>query len=345
MNIAMLGAGAMGCLFGGLLAENGRQVTLLDIDDAHLEAIRSSGLRLETDRGDRRIHGMTVSRPEHCRQPPDLLILFTKSLHTDAALRSVAPLVEGPARVLTLQNGLGNLEAVSRHVDPARVLVGMTTWPADLAGPGHVRSHGGGVIRMLPAGGSRRGGEAQAVANFTGRANAHANAHANANADSNVDSDVIHIATVLNDAGLQCEVDPNVWKAIWEKVAFNAALNSLCAVSGCAVGQLASVDGGPMLARNVVSEVIAVARASGIDADAAACHASVEHAIAHHRGHKPSMLQDVLAGRPTEIETINGEVVARARAAGVPVPHTAQLLGLVRLIQARQSDHPTKRHP
>lgn len=323
MNIAMLGAGAMGCLFGGLLAESGRQVTLLDIDDAHLEAIRRSGLRLETDQGDRRIHGMTVARPEHHRQPPDLLILFTKSLHTDAALRSVAPLLRAPARVLTLQNGLGNLEAVSRHVDPARILVGMTTWPADLAGPGHVRSHGGGVIRMWPARGSGGDGEG----------------------DGNVDTDVMHIATVLNDAGLQCEVDPNVWKAIWEKVAFNAALNSLCAVSGCAVGQLGKVADGPMLARTVVSEVIAVARASGVDADAAACHASVAHAIAHHRGHKPSMLQDVLAGRPTEIETINGEVVARARAAGVPVPHTALLLGLVRLIQARQSDIPTERHP
>ncbi|AYD65941.1 2-dehydropantoate 2-reductase [Achromobacter sp. B7] len=323
MNIAMLGAGAMGCLFGGLLAESGRQVTLLDIDDAHLEAIRRSGLRLETDQGDRRIHGMTVARPEHHRQPPDLLILFTKSLHTDAALRSVAPLLRAPARVLTLQNGLGNLEAVSRHVDPARILVGMTTWPADLAGPGHVRSHGGGVIRMWQARGSGGDGEG----------------------DGNVDTDVMHIATVLNDAGLQCEVDPNVWKAIWQKVAFNAALNSLCAVSGCAVGQLGKVADGPMLARTVVSEVIAVARASGVDADAAACHASVAHAIAHHRGHKPSMLQDVLAGRPTEIETINGEVVARARAAGVPVPHTALLLGLVRLIQARQSDIPTERHP
>ena len=323
MNIAMLGAGAMGCLFGGLLAESGRQVTLLDIDDAHLEAIRRSGLRLETDQGDRRIHGMTVARPEHHRQPPDLLILFTKSLHTDAALRSVAPLLRAPARVLTLQNGLGNLEAVSRHVDPARILVGMTTWPADLAGPGHVRSHGGGVIRMWPARGSGGDGEG----------------------DGNVDTDVMHIATVLNDAGLQCEVDPNVWKAIWQKVAFNAALNSLCAVSGCAVGQLGKVADGPMLARTVVSEVVAVARASGVDADAAACHASVAHAIAHHRGHKPSMLQDVLAGRPTEIETINGEVVARARAAGVPVPHTALLLGLVRLIQARQSDIPTERHP
>ncbi|MPS81343.1 MAG: 2-dehydropantoate 2-reductase [Achromobacter sp.] len=319
MNIAMLGAGAMGCLFGGLLSESGQRVTLLDIDDAQLDAIRSHGLRLETDRGDRRIHGMSALRPEQCREAPDLLILFTKSLHTDAALRGVKALIGAPTRVLTLQNGLGNLEAVTRHVDPARVLVGMTTWPADLAGPGHVSSHGTGVVRL-------RSAVADDVANIA------------VNDAANNAADVAHISQVLNGAGLRCEVDANVWKAIWEKVAFNAALNSLCAVTACSVGQLDLVADGGALARAVVSEVIAVARATGVDADESACHASVAHAIAHHRGHKPSMLQDVLAARPTEIEAINGEVVARARAAGVPVPHTAMLLGLVRLIQARQSD-------
>lgn len=315
MNIAMLGAGAMGCLFGGLLSESGQRVTLLDIDDAQLDAIRSHGLRLETDRGERRIHGMSALRPEQCREAPDLLILFTKSLHTDAALRGVKALIGAPTRVLTLQNGLGNLEAVTRHVDPARVLVGMTTWPADLAGPGHVSSHGTGVVRL-------RSAVADDVANIA----------------ANDAANIAHISQVLDAAGLRCEVDANVWKAIWEKVAFNAALNSLCAVTACSVGQLDLVADGGALARAVVSEVIAVARATGVDADESACHASVAHAIAHHRGHKPSMLQDVLAARPTEIEAINGEVVARAHAAGVPVPHTAMLLGLVRLIQARQSD-------
>lgn len=306
MNITMLGAGAMGGLFGGLLAESGQRVTLIDIDNAQLNAIRANGLRLDTDAGDRRVEGVAALRPEQAVDTPDLLILFTKSLHTDAALRGGAHLLGASTWVLTLQNGLGNLEAVSRHVDPARVLIGMTTWPADLAGPGHVRSHGEGVVRLLPA----EGGVSEKVSRF---------------------------AAVLDAAGLQCQVDPQVWRAIWEKVAFNAALNSLCAVTGCAVGQLDDVPDGPALARAVVAEVIAVARATGVDADAAACQASVAHALAHHRRHQPSMLQDVLAGRRTEIEAINGEVVARAHRAGVPVPNTEMLLGLVRLIQARQA--------
>lgn len=310
MNITMLGAGAMGCLFGGLLAESGQNVTLVDINDAHLNQIRKQGLRLETDHGDRCLRGMTVLRPEQAvqaGQAPDLLIVFTKSTHTDAALRGVARLLAAPTLVLTLQNGLGNVEAVSRHVDPARLLVGMTTWPADMVGPGHVRSHGDGMVRLLSATGG-------------------------------VSESASHIAAVLDAAGLQCQEDPQVWRAIWEKVAFNTALNSLCAVTGCTVGELDRAPDGPGLAREVVAEVIAVAHASGVDADAASCQASVAHAIAYHRDHKPSMLQDVLAKRPTEIEAINGEVVARAHRAGVPVPNTEMLLRLVRLIQARDAD-------
>jgi 2-dehydropantoate 2-reductase len=101
------------------------------------------------------------------------------------------------------------------------------------------------------------------------------------------------------------------------------------------VGQLDAVPEGALLAREIVQEVIAVARASGVEADARRCLASVADAMAQHRTHKPSMLQDLLAGRPTEIESINGEVIARARQVGVPVPRTETLYALVRLVEAR----------
>jgi 2-dehydropantoate 2-reductase len=143
------------------------------------------------------------------------------------------------------------------------------------------------------------------------------------------------VAAVLDAAGLNCAVDPQVWTSIWEKVAFNAALNSLCAATGCTVGQLDAAPEGVALARSIVLEVVAVARSQGIELDAQGCLDSVAFAIAHHRTHKPSMLQDVLAGRPTEIGSINGQVLERARQAGVPVPHTETLLGLLRLIEKR----------
>lgn len=304
MNISILGAGAMGSLFGGLLAESGQSVTLLDINDTHLEAIRRQGLRLDTDDGDRCIGGLSACRPEQVTGQPDLLLVFTKAQHTDSALRSIAGHIGEHTLVLTLQNGLGNAEALCRHVAPQRVMIGMTTWPADMAGPAHVRSHGQGVVRLLSLDGVERQGSTQ-------------------------------VAAVLEAAGLHCAEDPQVWTSIWEKVAFNAALNSLCAVTGCTVGQLDAAPQGPALARAIVLEVLSVAQSVGVATDARRCLDSVAYAIAHHRAHKPSMLQDVLAGRPTEIGAINGEVLARARQAGIAVPHTETLLGLLRLIEAR----------
>lgn len=308
MKIAILGAGAMGSLFGGLLAETGEQVTLLDINDAHLAAIAAHGLRLETDTGDRRVRSLQALRPSQATQVPDLLIVFTKAMHTRAALASVRQLIGPSTYVLTLQNGLGNVEALGSVVPQERILVGVTTWPADLAGPGHVRSHGAGVIRMMTADG----------------------------ADRPMLERVVH---ALSDAGLQCRVDANVWGAVWEKVAFNAALNPLCTVLNRPVDALGAVEDGPALALTIVEEVLAVARASGVSVDAVKVSDNVRHAIVAHRGHKPSMLQDVLAGRPTEIESINGAVVVAARRHGVRVPHTETLMQLVRLVQA-QSTHP-----
>ncbi|WP_323121085.1 ketopantoate reductase family protein [Burkholderia alba] len=306
MKIAILGAGAMGSLFGGLLAEHGHDVTLIDVNDAHLDAIRRDGLRLDTDAGDRRVSGLRAVRPDEAAggAPPDLLLVFTKSLHTRPALDGVRALLANNPAVLTLQNGLGNVEAIRECVPAERILVGVTTWPADLAGPAHVHSHGAGAIRLMSADGVMRPAVRSACAALTG-------------------------------AGLNCAADPDVWAAIWEKVAFNAALNPLCTVTGCTVDQLGAREDGPRLALAIVAETAAVARAQGIAVDEGKVRASVLHAIAEHRGHRPSMLQDVLAGRRTEIDAINGAVVAAARDAGIAVPHTETLMRLVRIIDAR----------
>ncbi|RKU02734.1 2-dehydropantoate 2-reductase [Burkholderia sp. Nafp2/4-1b] len=310
MRIAILGAGAMGSLFGALLAEHGEAVTLIDVNDAHLDAIRRDGLRIDDDRGERRIRALQAVRPEAASAtapdtPFDLLIVFTKSLHTRTALHGVRALLTPRTFVLTLQNGLGNVETLNAFVPLERILVGVTTWPADFAGPGHVRSHGAGTIRMMTADGAARPIAAT-------------------------------VADALSRAGLACSLDADVWAAIWEKVAFNAALNPLCAATGCTVDQLARVPDGPRLALAIAAETAAVARAKGVAVDGERIARNVEHAICAHHGHRPSMLQDVLAGRRTEIDAINGQVVAAARATGVAVPHTDTLLALVRLIDARR---------
>ncbi|MGA8907750.1 MAG: ketopantoate reductase C-terminal domain-containing protein, partial [Acidobacteriaceae bacterium] len=150
---------------------------------------------------------------------------------------------------------------------------------------------------------------------------------------------------LFNRAGLHAVADPNVWAAVWEKVAFNAAFNALCAVTGCTVEQIELVPSGPAMALAVVAEAIAVARASGVPADLERTQAMVLQSFQTHAGHQPSMLQDILAGRRTEIDSINGAIVRAAQAHNLPAPHTAMLWTLVSLIdarQARQSEERTK---
>lgn len=156
MKITVVGAGAMGSLFGGLLAEQGHDVTLVDVSTAHLQAIQSQGLRLHNDRGERNIRALRACRPEQAEGQPDLVLVFTKTLHTASALAGVARLIGPQTYVLSLQNGLGNVEVIGQHVSAERILIGVTTWPADLVGPGHVHSHGQGVVRLMSADGQDR---------------------------------------------------------------------------------------------------------------------------------------------------------------------------------------------
>lgn len=304
MQIAILGAGAMGSFFGGRLAQAGHAVTLLDIDEAHIDCIRRNGLRLSTDSGEQLVRTLLAQRPEEATQPVEFVIVFTKTMHTEAALAAASAVLGPDTALLSLQNGLGNAERLARFAAPERVMIGVTTWPADKSEPGRVSSHGNGTIRLMSADGQRSTALERTV-------------------------------EVLNEAGLACRADPDVWAAVWEKVAFNAALNSLCAVTQCTVGELTHTPDGESLALKIVGEVVAVARARGIEANEEHVVANVRDALAHHGSHRPSMLQDVLAGRRTEIEAINGAVVEAAASVGVAVPRTDTLASLVRLVQAR----------
>jgi 2-dehydropantoate 2-reductase len=304
-HVAVLGAGAMGSFVGGCIAGLGGRVTLLDIDAAHIAAIVRDGLRMSTDAGEHVVRPAAM-RPEELDAPPDLLIVLTKQPHTAAALDAVRPAIGPSTWVLTLQNGLGNHEAIERLVPLARILLGVTTYPADLLGPGHVGSHGEGQIRLMTA-----DGIARPIAS--------------------------RIAAMLAASGQDCVVDPDLAAAIWSKVAFNAALNSICGVTGCMVGQVGASPAGRQLAIEVAAEVVAVANKAGIGVDGAKVRATLEHAMDTHLTHRPSMLQDILAGRATEIGAINGAVMAVAERVAQPAPRTAALLALVRLVELGQA--------
>ncbi len=297
--IAVVGAGALGSFVGARLAHTGYATTLIDNDPARVSTINHAGLRLESDQVTLEIT-VPASLASDLTQPFDLLIILTKAAHTEAAITSCRHLLGPATHLLTFQNGLGNAAILARHADPDRIVVGMTNWAADSVGPAHVRSVGEGEIRIW---------------HMSGRDEAAVRA----------------IADLLDRAALHGTADPNVEAAIWEKVAFNAAMNSVAAMTGLTVGEIGDDTNGRSLAGMVASEVVGVARAKGLGADPQKVAAMLEHAFQSHRSHRPSMLQDILAGRVTEIEAINGAVVTEAALLGQRVPATETLLKLVRL--------------
>jgi len=299
LRIAVLGAGAMGSFFGGRLKTGGASVTLIDVNQAHLDAITANGLRLDTDDGTKIVRLPAVT-PDKAQGPFDLVLVFTKTVHTRAALDGARHLLGPETFQLSLQNGLGNKEVLLEFADASRALVGMTTYPADMIGPGHVGSHGPGKVRFMTCDGAA--------------------------------SPILEtIAAAFQAGGLDCAADPEVERSIWEKVAFNAALNTIAAVSRTTVGEIGRAPEARALAHEIAGEVVAVANTAGIAADATGVHDLIDHALDTHLNHKPSMLQDVLAGRRTEIDAIAGAVIRQARKLGIPVPTTEALHALVLL--------------
>lgn len=302
MNIAVIGAGAMGCLFGAKLNQIPKNnVLLVDTWEEHVQKINAEGLHIESEDGVEQI-AVKAALASDALVPADLVIIFTKSQHTRTALEGVQGVFRADTLALTLQNGLGNAEKLARYVPMEQILVGTTTFPSDIVDPGRIRTEGGGKTRMMSADGVRR-------------------LHTDA------------IADMFDQAGLNCVVVNDIYVSIWEKVAFNAALNSLCAVTRLPVGGIGGTEEGRRLAITVAAEVIAVANHKGINANLERCHAMIEKAFELHQGHQPSMLQDVLAQRTTEIDAIAGAVVQEASQLGLSVPVTAVLADLVKVIQ------------
>ncbi len=291
----------MGCLFGGQLSRLGIPVTLVDIWREHRDAINSRGLRLHTNSGNYSIP-VKAREASEIDGAVDLLIVFTKTLHSTQALQSVAHLITDQTVVLTLQNGLGNVEKIEKFVPRERILLGVTNYPCDLEGPGHVSSLGAGVVRLYSA-------------------------------DGRVGPMLSWVVERLNQAGFNCQQDPDIERAIWEKVALNSAINSVTAVSRLPVGNVGDSAEGRDLVLDIISEVCSVARASGIGIDEQSIRDTILEAFDDHRDHMPSMLQDLNAGRATEVGGINGAVLEAARKLGMEIPVTQTLYRLVRTIE------------
>jgi len=302
--VIIVGAGAMGCLFAARLAEQGAQVTLADIDRRRLDIIARDGVTLVDDKGERSLP-VEAALPTDVAVAADLVLLFTKGTHSAQAISSVRHLAATKPVALTLQNGIGNAELLAEAFGEDQVLFGTAHVPADLTGPATVVTHGFGGVDL--------GGFTQSSQAFAPAA-----------------------VEWLRRAGFDAKVTENANAAVWEKVAFNAALNAMAMI--CEVAN-AGMDNEPgrRIAANVVGETAAVAAAKGIGLDRERIVATVDAALREHAHHKASMLQDREHGRPTEIELINGAIAREGARLGVPTPVCDTLSDLVRVIEHQRS--------
>jgi 2-dehydropantoate 2-reductase len=301
-SVVIVGAGAMGCLFAARIAEQGAKVTVVDVDRDRLARIAADGITLTDDTGTRTL-AVDAAIAADVQAPVDLVVLFTKGLHSAAAVKSVAHLAASGPIALTLQNGIGNAELLADGFGTDHVLLGTAHIPADLSGPASVATHGFGHLH---------------VGGLTAASHVHAPA----------------VVALLASAGFGAELAGDINAAVWEKVAFNAALNAagmICEVPNAGLDN----EPGRRIATAVVEETVKVAAAAGIAIDRDGIVGNVDAALREHAHHKASMLQDREHNRMTEIETINGAIAREGARLGVPTPVCGTLADLVRVIEAK----------
>jgi 2-dehydropantoate 2-reductase len=314
--LVVAGAGALGSVFGGLLARAGFPVVLVGRAE-HMAAVARGGLRIEGLFGTHTVRGIaTLCDPAALDGPIGTVLLTVKSYDTAAMVRAVAPHLAPDGLLVSLQNGLGNVEQAEDLLGRARVVGARGIFGAELLAPGHVRV----TVNAAPV--------------LDGSPDPHdaaRAAHARAGARR------------FADAGIPSDATDDLLGELWAKVFYNAALNPLGALLGVPYGWLPDDSDARALMDRVIDEAFAVARASHVrlrwpDADAyrADFYGALVPSTAAHRS---SMLQDLERGRPTEIDAINGWVVRRGEALGVPVPANSTLTHLFRARVRRAASH------
>ena len=306
MKIAVLGAGAMGSLYGAKLSANSKnEVYLVDVWKEHIDAVNLHGLQMEEGDDVLLYENLKGHISSEETGVCDLVIVFVKSTVTKTAVESNAA-VFGPNTVaLTLQNGLGNIEQISSVIGAERVIAGTTAHGATMLSPGKIRHAGKGKTIIGELGGH--------------------------------ESDRIRkMAAVLEDAGMETVISGNVLGLVWDKLLVNVGINALTGITKLYNGQLLDYPEIEELLEKAVSEGVAVARAKGI-------RLGFDDPVAHTKdlcrataANKSSMLQDILNGRQTEIDRMNGAIVREGKALGIETPVNLALTNLITYLSRKK---------
>jgi 2-dehydropantoate 2-reductase len=298
--VAVLGAGAVGCYFGGMLARAGAPVTLIG-RSAHVEAFRRDGLLLDALQFKEHVR-VEASTDAAAVAGADFVLVCVKSGDTEAGAKSIVPHLARGATVVSLQNGVDNA-ARMRPLVPAEVVAAVVYVGCEMAGPGHVRHTGRGD---LVVGGAGEAGLQRAAA----------------------------VAALFERAAVPCRVSDNVDGELWTKLIVNCAYNAVCALSRLPYGPMIASPWAREVMPQVVEEAVAVARAEGVRLDTDGLMDRVWKIGEAMPTQFSSTAQDIGLGKPTEIHALNGYVARRGEALGVPAPVNRTLHALVKLREA-----------
>ncbi|WP_437755362.1 ketopantoate reductase family protein [Sorangium sp. So ce1389] len=306
MRILIVGAGAVGGYFGARLALAGEDVTFV-ARGAHGEAMRSRGLVLRTPAGELRTPPLRVVDLDGARGPFDLALIAVKWPSLAAVSARLPGLLAEGGLAVPLLNGLDSEDAVAREVGESRVIAAIAYMSAGLSGPGEIETLAPTRAGLAPY---RSGQEPRVEA----------------------------VAALLERAGVPVRRGSSYRAMLWEKMVWNAPFNAICALTGQRAGVV--VEQMEDLAREAMLEVIAVARSEGAEIPVGIADAMVALTRAEFPLTEPSMLQDVRAGRETEVDILQGAVVERGRRAGVDTPVLRTLATLVRGLSPRANTPP-----
>jgi len=288
MRVAMLGAGAMGGYYGARLANAGEDVVFV-ARGAHLQALKSHGLRVKTADAETIVRVTAVGQTDAVG-PVDLVLFCVKSYDTDTAAESLGPLMTPHTLVLTLQNGLDNVETIASVVGREAVLVGSVYVALQRVAPG-VIVHAGGEGTIVF--GELAGGPTERT---------------------------WRLAEVLQRAGIRHEVSTDMLRILWEKFLFIAGVGGVTALARSGIGPLLASAEGQRLLTASCAELGAVARAEGVQLGDEAVHRIFKQAASLAPQWQSSMARDLEVGRRLEVEALSGAVVRRGRTYDIPTP-------------------------
>ncbi len=300
--IAVMGAGAIGSVIGGMLARKGHMVTLVG-RKPHIDEIRKNGLHISGIWGDytvRDLNGVTEPPQEH----QDVVFLTVKSFDTARAAVEAVPMVGQNTVIVSVQNGLGNIETLVGTFGKEKIIGGMAIFGAVLPEPGNVR------VTVI------------ASETLLGEP------------DGSLTSRVKDIADMIDSAGIPAKASDNIMRDIWHKALYNIALNPLSAIFGVSYGEIADNPHTRRLAKEMIFEAFQVAKASGESLGMNTADEYLEilwnQKLPPTRDHRSSMLQDILRGRRTEIDYINGAVVRIGAEHGIETPYNSAVVSMVK---------------